>query len=372
MKSYNHLYEQYLADENYTLAIFNATKHKSGLKKKNQTARYYRNNYEALRSSILEYAENFYVPQHKSLLIYDGIRRKQRKIIVPTMKEQIIHHMVINILKPIFLRPMYEHSYGSIPNRGPHLAKKTIEKWIQKDSINTKYCLKMDISKYFESISRKILKQKLADLIHDQKFLKILYLIIDIDKNETGIPIGFYTSQWFANWYLTDLDHFIKEKLGAIYYVRYMDDMVIFSSDKKQLHQFKKDIEIFLLTQLGLKLKDNWQVFKFDCIKDNMHFGRDLDFMGFRFYHDRTTLRKTLIIKITRKARRASNKKRTTVHDARQMLSYLGWLICTNTYQMYLCRIKPYINFNILREKISKHEKSFRRSILCGIKLQVT
>ena len=66
--------------------------------------------------------------------------------------------------------------------------------------------------------------------------------------------------QWFSNWYLQELDHFIKEELHAIYYVRYMDDMVIFGSNKKVLHRMRLRIDSYLRSNLGLRLKDNWQV----------------------------------------------------------------------------------------------------------------
>ena len=139
MKSYNHLWEQYLTAENYQLAVHNAALHKGGKRRKYRKARYFRDNMEALQSTMLYYAEHFRSKNHRKVKIYDGIRRKQRFIVVPDMKEQIVHHMVINVLKPIFLKGMYEHSYGSIPGRGAHAAKKTIEKWIKRSGKKAKY-----------------------------------------------------------------------------------------------------------------------------------------------------------------------------------------------------------------------------------------
>lgn len=360
MKTYNHLMEKYLTEENYRLGVKNAVKHKGGKKRKYRAARYYRDHIEEEMPKIMDYAKNFRNEQHKPIVIYDGIRRKQRTIIVPSMREQIVHHMLINVLQPIFMKSMYEHSYGSIPGRGAHSAKKRIEKWIRTGGRNVKYCLKMDIRKYFDSVPHDILKKKMAALITDTDFLKILYEIADAVPGDKGIPIGFYTSQWFANWYLTGLDHYIKEELRAPYYIRYMDDMVIFGSNKRRLHQVRIAIEKYLNENLGLELKDNWQVFLFDYAdKDGSRKGRDLDFMGFRFYRDRTVLRKTLLLKATRKARRLSKKPRRTVYDARQMLSYLGWIDCTDTYNLYKKRIKPYVNFQKLKRAESYY---FRRT----------
>ena len=370
MKSYNHLMEKFLSDDNYFLAVRNATRHKGGKKRKYRKARTVRDHAEELKDYYLEEARDFKNDRHVPKAIYDGIRRKQRFILVPTMREQVVHHMIVNVLKPIFMKSMYEHSYGSIPDRGAHMAKKRIEKWIRRGGRDVKYVLKMDIKKYFDSIPHDILKRKLADLIHDRAFLNILNEIVDATGTDRGIPLGFYTSQWFANWYLTELDHYIKEELHVKYYVRYMDDMVIFGSNKRELHEIKRKIEAYLEERLGLQLKENWQVYLFDYVKpDGKHVGRDLDFMGFRFYRDRTTLRKSIMFKATRKARRIAKKVWKTVHDCRQMLSYLGWLDCTNTYAMYKRFIKPYVSFQYLKRRVSAYQNRINKEEkLCGMR----
>lgn len=371
MKTYKHLMTQYLSEDNYKLAVINATKHKGGKKKKYRSAQYIKNNADKLMPMMLEYARDFQSEEHKVITIYDGVRRKQRGIYVPSMREQVVHHMVINILQPIFMKGMYEHSYGSIPGRGAHLAKKRIERWIKYGDRNVKYCLKMDIRKYFDSVPHKILKAKFARIIADKEFLEILYRIVDSVPGEVGIPIGFYTSQWIANWYLTELDHFIKEQLGAKYYVRYMDDMVIFGGNKKKLHAMRDTIDRYLRNELGLELKDNWQVFLFDYVdKDGNHRGRDLDFMGFRFFRNRTILRKSIMLKACRKARRIRKKKKKTVYDAWQMLSYIGWLNSTNTYGMYKTWIKPYVSFKQLKRTVKYYQR--RKNKKCGANLKAS
>lgn len=85
--------------------------------------------------------------------------------------------------------------------------------------------------------------------------------------------------------------------------------------------------------------------------------GRDLDFMGFRFYRNRTILRKSIMYKATRKARKISKKEKATILDARQMLSYLGWIDCTDTYLMYQKWIKPCVSFQQLKQKVSRYDK---------------
>lgn len=185
--------------------------------------------------------------------------------------------------------------------------------------------------------------------------LELLFKILDV--TEVGLPLGFYTSQWLSNWFLQGLDHFIKEQLHAVHYARYMDDMVIFGSNKKVLHQIRLAISEYMASELGLSLKGDWQVFRFSYTVNGEDKGRPLDFMGFQFYRNRTVLRKSIMLKATRKARKIHKKpyqgRKPTVHDYRQMMSYLGWIDCTDTYGMYLKHIKPMINFQKMKRYVS-------------------
>lgn len=304
---------------------------------------------------IQRWCESYKNPPHHPVQIYDGITRKKRVIICPTNKEQVIHHMLCNVLKPIFMHGMYEHSYGSIPGRGGVLGKKNIEKWLANDRKNCKYVLKIDIHKFFDSVPHDILKDKLNLIIKDKRFLDILFEVID--ETEVGLPLGFYTSQWLANWYLSDLDHYIKEELKACHYIRYMDDMVVFGSNKRKLHNMLRQIEAYLNNVLGLELNPKWQVFRFDYIKNGKHYGRDLDFMGFRFFCNRTIMRKSIMLNCSRKAKAISKKRKPNVYDARQMISYIGWLDYTDTYDFYLEYVKPYVNIQKLKRRVAADDK---------------
>lgn len=342
MKSYNHLYEAYISDDNIRLAIKNACKHKLNRKR----FRELHDNPDKYIEWIRKQAINYKNDHHTPVIIYDGIQRKKRTIIVPTFREQIVHHMVVNILKPIIMKSMYEHSYGSIPDRGATLGTKRIRRWL-KDSKGTRYCLKMDIKKYFDSVPHEIVTKKLAEQIHDQRFLNILLEIVSV--NEKGLPLGFYTSQWLANWYLTGLDHYIKEVLKAPYYIRYMDDMIIFGSNKRKLHKMCQAIADYLKKYLGLELKGNYQVFP---IKS-----RALDFMGFRFYRYRTTLRRTILYTACRKAKRLFKKDKPTIYDIKQFMSYLGWFKQTDTYNVFCDRVTRYINIQYMKRRVSRYDR---------------
>lgn len=352
MKSYNHLYEVCISKYNRQESL-KLAKHSKRIRR---IMKHRHMSDEAVIEQSYSWIVRYKSAEHTPVYIYDGISRKERIIIVPTMEELIVQHNVVNALKPMFSKGMYEHTYASLPGRGAHKGKQVIEKWIQTDAKNCKYVLKMDIRHFFDSIPHDRLKAKLRKTIHDENMLDLLFRIIDV--TDVGIPLGFYTSQWLSNWYLQGLDHYIKEQLNAVHYMRYMDDMVIFGSNKQVLHRIRQAISDYLDQELGLELKSNWQVFRFSYIDRNgKEQGRDLDFMGFRFYRNRTILRKSIMLKATRKARKISKKDKATILDARQMLSYLGWIDCTDTYCMYEKWIKPYVNFRQLKRKISRFDK---------------
>lgn len=347
MKSYNHLYEKLLNPNNIRVAIKKASKGKRGRKRVKEIL-------ERI-DEYIPYFQNFiinYKTRHKKpKVIYEGINRKRREIIVPSFDEQVMHHAIVNVLEPIIMKGIYFHAYGSLPKRGAHGAKKYIEKWIKNDSKNCKYFLKMDIKQFFPSIPHDKLKQHIIKYIHDDKFINIFFRVID--STDKGLPLGFHTSHWLANWYLQGLDRYIKQELKAKYYIRYMDDMVIFSSNKRKLHKIRKEIKDYLKDNLGLEMKGNWTVHKFDYNGK----GKPLDFMGFKFYQNRTILRRKVMLKMTRKAKRMSKKEKPTVYNCKQIMSALGLLSNTNTYDMYLKKIKPYINFRTLKKRISRYDR---------------
>lgn len=348
MKSYNHLYDICLSEQNRRESLKTVKRSKrvrEMMRSRNMS------DSEIVNKSY-DWIINFKNSNHNIINIYDGMNQKERKIIVPTLEELVVQHNIVNALKNIFCKGSYEHSYASLPGRGVHKGKRIIERWIKNDSRNCKYVLKLDIKHFFNSISHDILKEKLTNKIHDYKMLQLLFEIIDV--SDEGLPLGFYTSQWLANWYLQDLDHYIKEILKAKHYIRYMDDMVIFGANKKKLHFMRQAIDSYLNNNLGLELKENWQVFRFSYGENK---GRDLDFMGFRFYRNRTILRKKIMHRASRKAKKIFNKNKVTIYDARQMLSYLGWIDCTDTYFMYKKWIKPYVCFGMLKRKVSTFDR---------------
>lgn len=357
MKSYGNLYKSFLSDENIKLAIINSSENK----RDRPLVKAIYENPDLFVKSIRDYADGFKNEPHYPVEIFDGIKRKKRKIIVPAYTEQIVHHMFIQILKPIIMKGMYKHSYGSVPGVGSYDGAKAIKKWIKHDQKNVKYCLKMDIYHFYPTADQQVLKNLLQRTIRDERFLRVGCEIVEVVPE--GLPLGFYTSPWFANWLLQPLDYFIKQELRAPHYIRYMDDMVIFSSNKRKLAEYRRQIEAFLEEKLHLRLRRDWQIFRFDYLtkdKDKgemVHKGRALDYMGLVFYRDRVVLRESIMLNATRLAKKISKQEKPNIYSLKRMMAYKGYIDHTDTYNMYLNYIKPYVTFQYCRRRISNYEK---------------
>jgi hypothetical protein len=300
---------------------------------------------EEIRNMLLEYR---YEPSpYVVKKIMDGANKKERVIHKPNYyPDQIIHWALMLQIQPIIMRGMYEYSCGSIPKRGTSYGQKAIKQWLRTDPKNTKYCLKLDIKKFYPSIDNSILKSMFRQKIKDNRCLWLIDKIIDSSK---GLPIGNYTSQWFSNFFLEGLDHYIKEKLGIKYYVRYVDDLVILGANKRKLHKTMDKITEYL-TALNLKPKENWQVFKVN--------NRPIDFLGLKFYRNRITLRKRTALRIMRRMRKISRKKTLNLKDACAVISYWGWVLRSNSYKFYHKHIRPVASIRKAKRTVSRYAKA--------------
>lgn len=289
---------------------------------------------------------------------------KVRKIYMPEIHEQWLHHIIVLILEPIIIATAYPYSCGSFPKRGAHYGKKRMLKWIRSGK-GIKYFAKVDIRHFYDSIRIDVLMRELAIRIKDEWFLYIIRLCLA--GFSKGIPLGFYISQWLANYILEPLDRLITEKLGLKKDERYMDDIVIFSDNKKLLHQAVSAIRMMLGRRFRLKLKHNYQVCRFDFVKKNgKRTGRPVDYMGFVFYRDRTAIRENIMLSATRLAARMEKSKKALrgyyERHIKAMLSYIGWFTHSNTYGCYERWIKPIIHVGRLKKIASKLDRRRNRN----------
>ena len=181
-----------------------------------------------------------------------------------------------------------------------------------------------------------------------------------ITESRRGVPLGYYTSQWNGNFYLKDLDHYIVQVLRPDHYMRYMDDMIFISRNKRSLKKIREEVARYMKDELRLEMKSNWQIFRFEYVgRDGKIRGRMLDFLGFQFHHDRKTLRKSILKRIRRKALRIGAKKGQKIswYEASQMLSYMGTIQAADVYGFYERNIKDQIQVKRLKKIVSKHTR---------------
>ncbi len=217
---------------------------------------------------------------------------KHREIAeLPYYPDRIIQWAIMQVLEEPLMKHFIPTTYAAmsgkkkwnkkfkkrISERGPHAALAKLQEYAE-DKDNTRYCLKMDVKKFFPNIDKAILKSLLRRKFKDKDLLWLLDDIVDsYDKgNSKGIPIGSFTSQYFGNFYLSYLDHWAKEQKRVKYYLRYMDDIVILSGDKEYLHRLRDEIAEYLASNLKLTIKENWQVFPSAV--------RGIDFVGYRYF----------------------------------------------------------------------------------------
>ncbi len=347
MKRVGHLYERICDPENIQLAIRKASQ---GKRQREYVKRILGdpNRYAGMIREML--LSKSYVPSPYSIkTVLDGPTRKERTIFKPRFfPDQIIHWALMLQLQSVILRGMYEYTCGSVPGRGTSYAQKAVRRWLDGDYKGTKYCLKMDIRKFYPSVDLELLKGMLRRVVKDADCLWLIDAILD-STPQTGLPIGNYTSQWLSNFFLQGLDHYIKEDLKARYYVRYVDDLVILGGNKKALHTMRLAIDAYL-RDLHLTMKPNWQVFLVNA--------RAIDFLGFRFYRDHTTLRKANALRIRRRLTKVARKGALSHADACAVISYWGWLKHSDSYRFYHQHVKPKVSLARARKRVRQNARS--------------
>lgn len=267
---------------------------------------------------------------------------KERKIFrLPYYPDRILHHAIMNVLEPIWVSVFNNNTYSCIKNRGIHKCAKDVRMALKQDPMGTRYCLKIDIKKFYPSIDHELLKVVVRRKIKDGRLLALLDEIID--SVPSGVPIGNYLSQYFANLFLAYFDHWLKEQKRVKYYWRYADDIVILSHDKDSLHALLHEIRAYLGDNLNLKVKRNYQVFPVDA--------RGIDFLGYVFYHSHTRLRKSIKQKLCRRVARLNKQKVAPSKEQykQQICSWWGWCKYCNSINLVnkLSKSFPYeIKFN--------------------------
>ena len=228
------------------------------------------------------YNDKYKIDKYREFIITDP---KVRIIRCLPFRDRIVHQWyVTEFLKPYYTRNFIYDNYACIEGKGTHKAVKRLQSFMNKVD-DDYYVMKFDIKKYFENINKEILFNILSKKIKDKYLLKFTYKMIYDNNYYNGICIGNYTSQWFANIYLNELDHYVKEVLYIKYYIRFMDDFVMLVPNKLIAKEIYTKINLFIISKLRLELnkKSRYYPIKYGC-----------DFCGYVVYKDYIKIRKRI------------------------------------------------------------------------------
>lgn len=295
MKRYGNLFNKIVDIDNIKLAHKNASKRKKHyieVKMVDSDINYY---CELIQNMLIN--KTYTVSEYK--IKYKKDKNKVRKLyILPYFPDRIIQHAIMQVIESIWKKTLINDTFQSIKGRGIHKAKKRVEEAIRTHK--PEYVLKIDVNKFYPSITNDVLKQVVRKKI---KCKDTLYLLDNIITSNAELPIGNYMSQYLGNITMSSMDHSMKEIHKCKMYYRYCDDIVILGD--------KEDLRIYLwylnkyLYSIKLTIKRNYQIGK---VND----GR-VDFVGFVFMYRYTRLRKAIVKKLV-KATETS------------IPSYFGWV----------------------------------------------
>lgn len=268
--------------------------------------------------------------------IRDNSSGKLRDIeIQPFDYDGIIHLCEVGVLIPVIMRGMHKWCCASVPTRGGRYMLEQNKKLVQRHPKNSKYVAVIDVKKFYPSIPQKRLIAALERKIKDKKFILLLAVTMacyepglkyalehnlspyDIVGEKVGLPIGFVTSQWEGNYYLEPLDRFILSLDGVKAETRYMDNIYIYASNKRKLHRALKAIREFLAAELGLRIKEDWQIYPINA--------RPVSTVGFRIYRDHVDIKPQNFLRIKRQSGRIQKKINNHIPiPPQQAASFLG------------------------------------------------
>lgn len=317
MKRRGYLYDRICSIDNLTLADKIARRGKSKQKSIKLFDHNRQDNIIDLHHCLIN--REYKTSEYNVFTIFE---KKERVIFQLPYRDRVVHWAIMNVVEDTFVKSFTADTYSCIKGRGIHKCLNNITKAL-KDTKATRYCLKIDIKKYYPSIKNSILKDMLRKKFKDKDLLNLLDEIID--SNPNGCPIGNLLSQWFGNFYLTYFDHYVKEELKIKHIYRYCDDICILGSNKDELRILLGKIKTYLGDNLKLELS-NYQIFPIES--------RGIDFLGYVIFHDCIYLRKSIKLAYIRMLKYNNN--------VASRGAYKGWLDHCNAINLK----NKYLNIN--------------------------
>jgi len=330
------LYSKIISISNLILAWRKARKNKT---KKDYVKEFEKDTLGNLLKLQKELIEQTYTP--KPLVTFILRDPKTRKISKSAFRDRIVHHAIVNMIEPLFDKSFIYDSCANRIGKGNLFALKRFDGFkrkVSKNNTRTCFVLKADIKHYFQEVNHEVLLKIIGREIDDKRVLDLIRKILVNGQEETNraMPLGNLTSQFFANVYLNDLDYFVKHKLKAKYYIRYVDDFIVLHENKEQLKIWKENIEEFLIEKLKIELHP--QKSKIITLS------RGIDFVGFRNFYYFKLLRKRNINNMKRKIemfKRGGISKEDFIESFQGWSAYAKW---ANTFKLRREIIKQLID----------------------------
>ena len=340
------LWKELCGYDNLFLAYQKARKHKTTKQYVIDFEKNLRGNLLLLNSELLLHS---YSP--KPLVNFTIRDPKTRKISKSDFRDMVVHHALCNIIEPIFEKGFIYDSYANRIGKGTLKAIGRFDffkKKVSKNNTAKCYLLKADVQTYFENIDHGILLKIIKNKIADKRIIWLIRRILANSscKEGRGMPLGNLTSQFFANVYLNELDWFVKNKLKAKYYIRYVDDFVIFNSDRKKLEFYKEEINQFLKSRLEVQMHpDKSRIFRL---------GNCINFLGFRAFYHHKIIKKSNLRKMRNMLQFLKEKYRNRNIDYDSLYDFLeGWIAYAKNSNTY----------NLRRKILAEFEHEFLKEI---------
>lgn len=280
-------------------------------------------NLEQIRQSLV--LKTFTTSAYKEKIIYEPKERVVYKL--PFAPDRIVQHALVNVLGPIWEKLFIYDSYSCLKGKGIHAGSRRTMEFIRQVGPDA-YCLKMDVAKFYPSVDHDILFSIVRRKIKCSDTLWLLKDIIYSFPGGKNVPIGNYTSQWFCNIYLNELDTFIKHQLRVKRYIRYCDDFIIIHENKRYLMSLAEEIEQFLAQHLALRLSKN----------DIFPVRHGIDFLGYRHFSGYVLIRKSTAKRIKHRLRALPGMLKRGEISSEQYRSSIasteGWLRWANSYNL--------------------------------------
>ncbi len=322
MKRHGNLFGEIIDMGNLRQAYRRAAKGKTWQRKVQLFSQDLESNLETIRESLVN--KTFITAAYRIKTIYEP---KTRQIyILPFAPDRIVQHALMAVLEPIWDKLFIDESYSCRVGKGIHAGSRRTMEHVRQ----YKYCLKCDVAKFYPNIDHDILHRIVKQKIKCPETLWLLKQIIYSVPGGKNCPIGNYTSQWFGNLYLNELDMLMKHKYKIKAYVRYCDDFLLFDNDKKHLGRMAKVIGKYFADYLKFTLSK--------C--DLFPVSRGVDFLGYRHFPKYILLRKTTAKRVVRRLKKLPELLRdgriTQEQFRSSIASTKGWLRWANTHNLTL------------------------------------